>query len=136
MKITVNQIPPQGLVLEDSLDPGTFDLDMDKIKFTEPVNVALNAYRISSTVTVDMKLSGRFKSACDRCLEEIEFGVNRQSRLNYNVKSSQDVLELDADIRQELILDYPVKFLCKPTCRGICKNCGKNLNQGDCGCNL
>ena len=28
----------------------------------------------------------------------------------------------------------PVKVLCRPDCKEICKKCGHNLNDGDCGC--
>ena len=33
-----------------------------------------------------------------------------------------------------LTFNMPTKILCKPDCKGICKVCGKNLNEGDCGC--
>ena len=43
-------------------------------------------------------------------------------------------LDTDALINNEIIVNWPMKVLCKPDCRGICKVCGKNLNEGDCGC--
>ena len=32
------------------------------------------------------------------------------------------------------LVNMPVKVLCKPGCKGICKQCGHNLNEGECGC--
>lgn len=32
------------------------------------------------------------------------------------------------------VLNLESKFLCSPDCRGLCASCGKNLNEGDCGC--
>jgi uncharacterized protein len=44
-------------------------------------------------------------------------------------------VELDDEIRQEIILDYPMKIICKAECKGLCPNCGQNLNTGECDCN-
>jgi uncharacterized protein len=56
--------------------------------------------------------------------------------LNYSLDSSQQYLDLDQDIREEIILEYPLNPLCKADCKGLCPRCGKNLNQELCNCNL
>ncbi len=43
-------------------------------------------------------------------------------------------LNVDELINNELLLNWPMKILCKEDCKGICKVCGKNLNDGACGC--
>lgn len=35
---------------------------------------------------------------------------------------------------EEFLLALPEKILCREDCRGLCRNCGQNLNQGDCAC--
>ena len=44
--------------------------------------------------------------------------------------------EMDAEtlIDNEMIMSLPMKVLCKETCKGLCPVCGKNLNDGECGC--
>ena len=42
--------------------------------------------------------------------------------------------DVDAFIESEISFNMPTKILCNPDCKGICKVCGKNLNEGDCGC--
>ena len=32
------------------------------------------------------------------------------------------------------ILNMDTKFLCREDCRGLCPDCGRNLNDGPCGC--
>ena len=44
------------------------------------------------------------------------------------------ILDLTEAARQYSLLTIPMKPLCAEDCAGICQNCGKNLNQGDCGC--
>jgi len=43
-------------------------------------------------------------------------------------------LDLASLLWEEFSLALPVKPLCKPDCRGLCPVCGKNLNEGACGC--
>ena len=43
-------------------------------------------------------------------------------------------LEVDELVYTEVILNLPSKHLCKADCKGLCFKCGKNLNEGDCGC--
>ena len=49
---------------------------------------------------------------------------------------SSDLYHLNVDelIKNELLLNWPLKVLCREDCRGICKTCGRNLNDGGCGC--
>lgn len=43
-------------------------------------------------------------------------------------------LDVDVLVDNEILLNWPMKVLCTESCKGICKVCGKNLNDGDCGC--
>ena len=43
-------------------------------------------------------------------------------------------LNVDELINDELLLEWPTKILCREDCKGICKICGRNLNDGECGC--
>jgi len=42
-----------------------------------------------------------------------------------------DIAEL---VTKELVLASPIKSLCRDDCKGLCLYCGKNLNDGQCGC--
>ena len=43
-------------------------------------------------------------------------------------------LDVDGLIYSEVVVNLPMKHLCKDDCEGICPKCGKDLNEGDCGC--
>lgn len=43
-------------------------------------------------------------------------------------------LNVDVLVYNELLMNQPEKVLCKPDCKGICMKCGKDLNEGECGC--
>ncbi len=44
--------------------------------------------------------------------------------------------ELDVDklVYAEILVNWPMRVLCKDDCKGICKVCGMNLNKGTCSC--
>lgn len=45
-----------------------------------------------------------------------------------------DRIDLGGIIREQLLLEEPMKHLCREDCKGICQRCGKDLNEGPCGC--
>lgn len=44
------------------------------------------------------------------------------------------LLDLSEIVRQDLTLALPLVPLCRNDCKGLCPNCGKNWNEGDCEC--
>ncbi len=97
-------------------------------------------------------VSGKSKvfavSPCDRCLSDVEIGipvsVNEEldienDTFSYNEEEGVSIVEentllLDDLIVNEILMNWPVKVLCKEDCKGICPVCGKNRNDEDCGC--
>ena len=47
----------------------------------------------------------------------------------------EHLLDLTEVTRQYAISDQPMKPLCRADCRGLCLECGTDLNQSECGCN-
>ncbi len=43
-------------------------------------------------------------------------------------------LDLDELVTEDIFLSLPSRFLCQKDCKGLCPYCGKDLNEGDCGC--
>ncbi len=43
-------------------------------------------------------------------------------------------IDLAPIIREEAILAVPIRALCSPDCKGLCPQCGQNLNEGACTC--
>ena len=134
MKIDINRIPLEGLALEELVNPKKLQLDTDIVKFHEPISARAGVFRITNAVTVELSLSGAIYLICSRCLQEFKIDLKKNFRLAYQANNAQPVIDLAQDIKEEIILDYPIKPLCQPDCRGLCPKCGKNLNEGGCSC--
>ena len=134
MKIHIAQVTPEGINLEEGVSASQLQLETDTVKFWGPVNIKAAVSKISNVVSVDLVLSGLILLVCSRCLNEFKVELKKRLKLNYPVDKSQQVIDLDPDIRGEIILDYPIQSLCTVNCNGLCPECGKNLNEGSCSC--
>ena len=101
-------------------------------------------------------LAATQESSCSRCL--VSFGHWLELRLNeihlppvdivtgarLKIREEDDsegfttdehpVLDLTETVRQHLVSTAPLKSLCRPDCRGLCQQCGADLNEGICPC--
>ncbi|MBW2333239.1 MAG: DUF177 domain-containing protein [Deltaproteobacteria bacterium] len=90
---------------------------------------------------------------CDRCLETYSKDLTTDFRIYlsmfpFNGEAEVELLEndlnldfiddnfldLDQIIKEQLILNLPMKTLCTKDCKGLCPICGCNLNTGSCSC--
>jgi uncharacterized protein len=136
MKIHVDKIPPEGLELEERIEPQrlSLDLEMQGVGFYKAVDIKASFEKTGSEVLVDVVLEAPVEYICSRCLSKFEDIFKKTFNVNYEVEPN-DTIDIDEDIRQEMLLDYPMKLLCRPDCKGLCPNCGQNLNIGECDCN-
>ena len=136
MKITINQVPAEGLYVKEEIDPAELDLETDLIKLRSPVKLAAQVTRITNALSIDLNIRAVIFADCSRCLNEFEWVFDKDLKLHYVLESSDVFIDLKPNIREEIILDYPIKPLCSVSCKGLCTKCGKNKNEGGCNCAL
>ncbi|MEW6075505.1 MAG: DUF177 domain-containing protein [Candidatus Omnitrophota bacterium] len=134
MRIHVNQIPLEGLTLEEEIDPCSLELDTEMVKADKAIKVKAAISKITNAVTADIILDATVRITCCRCLQEAPVKYHTQLKLTYPVSPQEQEINMDKDIREYIMLEYPIKTLCKPGCKGLCPQCGKNLNEGGCSC--
>jgi len=134
VKIDINKISLEGTTLKEEVSARALDLESDIVKFSEPVKIRAEVSKITNAVTVDLNLRSSMRLSCSRCLSEFKLGLKKDFKLNYQADKTNPIIDLDQDIREEIILDYPIKPLCKTECKGLCPKCGKNLNEEKCNC--
>ena len=114
--------------------------------FVSPVSVKGEVKGLEGSALLNASVSFDFSIPCDRCA--------RQTDRHYNFKFSHVLvpslenkdnnddlievesgkLDLDALMKEDILLELPSKFLCSENCKGLCPKCGKNLNDGPCSC--
>ncbi len=97
---------------------------------------------IQGTVDIEVAIP------CGRCLEEvptqIRFDIDKELTITENAVVDEEMeetdyligfnLDVDKFVYAEILVNWPMKVLCKDDCEGICKVCGMNLNKGACDC--
>lgn len=109
-----------------------------------PVTVKATVYNDSGDVMLELSIGFTLTLECDRCTEEFEQPYTESFLHKLNDSESElgdlikpDVngrLELDPIVWDDMMFCVPQRRLCREDCKGLCINCGGNLNRGSCGC--
>ena len=134
MRIDTRQIPQEGLTLIEEFSPKDLDLDTEIIKFLSPIKVKAKILKSYNAISISLGITSLVNTVCCRCLRDLNLDFTKEIKLNYAVDKLNPIIELDSDIREEIILDSWMKPLCKIDCKGLCLNCGNDLNEGKCNC--
>lgn len=122
------------------------DEPLDGAFFPSPVQVRGEIANHAGVVTLDAVVSFTLSYDCDRCAAPTEktMRVPMYHTLLRELSNDADwedyivvpdlQLDLTALVREDVLLSLPTKLLCKEDCQGLCPTCGKNLNDGPCGC--
>ena len=135
----------------------TQELEMEKFQApddvydlaeTEPVRLhVVNAG--DRTLVLDGTARLSLMIPCSRCLElvKVPFSLTLERTLNMKQTDEDRITDLDEQpylqgynldvdrlVRDELLLNLPMKVLCNEDCKGICNRCGANLNYETCDC--
>lgn len=119
-----------------------------KIREKSPINLSFaNIGKGKILIRGEMRLV--LEIPCDRCLQMVDVPLELKFEQEIfapdlngqagNQDEQEDFmlgneLDVEAFVNSEILINMPVKVLCKPDCKGICKQCGHNLNEGECGC--
>jgi uncharacterized protein len=109
--------------------------------------------RRGSRLLLGVRVRSAIRVECSRCLEEFDLRIesgfdlvfHREERARLPEGTDEEDFILLTDdvenrfdifprVRESILLELPIRFLCDERCAGLCATCGANLNKGDCGC--
>lgn len=115
--------------------------------------VTAEVSRTGSRYLLRASVTSILEAECSRCLETFEHRLETSFDLVFQRGENISVPEgVDEDdfilvsqeeeycydifprVREAVLLELPIRYLCAEDCAGICPRCGGNLNNGDCGC--
>ena len=113
------------------MDPAALDLERFDVHPERAVAVSAFATKAEREIVVRADIRCMVRLSCARCLTEFEQELSTSGMWAYEAMAT-DVIDLTDDVRQEVILAYPMVPVCSPGCCGLCAVCGQNLNTGTC----
>jgi len=162
MLIRVAELRLRKLEFQQEFEPAAIDFGADlrqvgplKTKGRAEVIVEHRGHKQNiDDIRVIGKLEVTMEVGCARCLDAVQYGVDRSFDLLYRPlgvdRRAEEVSISEADteigyyegegllledvLREQVLLASPVKLICREDCRGLCPQCGTNLNTATCNC--
>ncbi|MCF7811313.1 DUF177 domain-containing protein [bacterium] len=127
------------------------ELELDADVFNNSIRIELEVVKRSGKIAVTITPVTTCTFICDRCGEEFNENISGSYAVMFIQRESplpdempgddlrtftpgQQELDISVEVRDALILGIPSKLLCKTDCKGLCLNCGVNLNVSECKC--
>lgn len=115
----------------------------DPVRF-ENIAASGTYFGSGESISLEVKVTATVVSRCARCLEEVVLPITAEMHADFAHEPDPEdpdqycfeasTLELTDAIRDALVLELPLRFLCSEDCKGLCSQCGTNLNTGTCTC--
>ncbi len=155
----IQDLERRTIHFDTTFAPGEIPFLEQNLKQTGPITAKGTAELLHNTlgeIRVRGEVTGTIETECDRCLETAWFSITSSFDLYYlpaeTAPASEEVridegeaeiafyegegVELEDVLRDHILLTLPMQKICSETCKGICPQCGQNLNKGTCDCRL
>ncbi|MCF8062775.1 MAG: DUF177 domain-containing protein [Deltaproteobacteria bacterium] len=156
-RIDLTAIPETGQHYRFRIDPEDWrpvEEEEGAVAPAGPMEFEAEIQRAGRRMILNGHLQGRIRVRCDRCLKRFERDVDTRFRtflalpkemgaeaeielgdedleVEFTPEEEIDALDL---VREQLLLEQPMKNLCSESCKGLCSSCGADLNEGACSC--
>lgn len=143
--------PAESSSFSGSYDPGSFSCGPDDYTACAPLTYQVVLTNVGGAILVSGTVAGELRTSCGRCLDDMTVRVNGEvegyfiiegegeapddmDEDEFDVLPETHEIDLESLLMAAILVDVPLVPLCSEECRGICPQCGKNLNEGACAC--
>jgi len=129
-----------------------------EFSFLKPLDISLKIRRVGDIFEVEGLFETRVRLTCSRCLDEFESVLSDRFATTFvpepvgPQKGTEDdeielkreemsityfsgkTIDLHPAIEDPVIMAFPIRAICKTSCKGLCPQCGADLNREPCGC--
>ena len=134
IKISVRDITSEGLDIDQSIPKEGIGLSDEEVDIRSLLNVRAHLEKADNFIIADTHIKAEFGYMCARCLAELSSTEERSYKFDFELNPEIEYIDLGEEIRQEFIMANPARVLCSKDCKGICPQCGVNLNVEKCKC--
>ncbi|RPI27186.1 MAG: DUF177 domain-containing protein [Acidobacteria bacterium] len=157
MIIDLNELRERGepLVVEGDFAESQLKIRSETASLTRPAHARLRVSLAGERLRVNGNVTAELEVPCSRCLKPVGLQIDKNVDLEYwpdpKVEKEgeeialsyeelsigfyrDDVLDLSGVISEQIVLEIPMKAVCDEACRGLCSQCGVDLNETTCDC--
>ncbi len=153
MNIDLRGLEEGNNVLSFEESPDELHIDDAGLEFVGPIRSRVNVHKLGDLLSAAGRSQCRLRLSCGRCLVPFETDLSADYRFVLQkgrpksldgdedetlvwIDDKGDQIDLGAEVKDYLLLEIPVKPLCKEDCAGICAVCGTDLNDEGCSCEV
>lgn len=136
IRIQTSQIGENGYAVAGEESGDLLDLAQDPVaRAAGPIRYELEVEAAGTELVVRGRAQADLRLRCSRCAQFFSTTARVSSFLHaYEWAEHPEFLDVSDDVREDLLLEIPGFPLCRADCKGLCAQCGQNLNEGTCGC--
>ncbi|KPU43952.1 hypothetical protein OXPF_21170 [Oxobacter pfennigii] len=131
-----------SLEVNDEMFLPLINYNNEDIPLKTPLKVEAIIMNRGEYLTVEGKLKCVLNLKCSRCLETFEYNLECDFEERISSKEEEvdfiyfegDSIDLTDIIVNNILLNLPMKVVCKEECKGLCHQCGSNMNVNQCDC--
>ncbi|MEW5761788.1 MAG: DUF177 domain-containing protein [Bacillota bacterium] len=121
----------------------------ETVSLTRPLAVDVGVTGLGGIFWVEGTVTGNVTLTCSRCLKPFVYPLTASFKEKYRLAAGRvgiaeeeggdvvvggESVDLTDKVRETILLALPMKALCDPACRGLCPECGTDLNERECHC--
>ena len=125
------------------------DFTIDDIDFINPITILLQLYKVDDDISGSIKIKYEYTEECSRCLKKYKNIIEKEEDVfitsedidpkdkdtdMFYIQLDNGQIDIDVVIKEIFIINRPLKPLCDEKCKGLCPECGANLNDESCNC--
>ncbi len=117
-----------------------------EVKVIDNIHFSATIRKLENIIYLNGQVNGELSLLCSRCLERFQYLLNIEIDEKFTqVPSEEDenITFLDRDkinlielLESNILMSLPIKKLCNEDCKGLCQQCGCNLNKKTCNCSI
>jgi len=136
--------------VEGEISPDDSLFEGIEVALHEPLRLEMEARSVGEGVLVRGRMRTVLELECRRCVKSVvlpvdetvdmlfeELDEEEEDELGgeiYPLPSRGDDLDLRPALREQILLRVPQYVVCSEACRGLCPQCGTDLNESSCEC--
>ena len=153
MIFDIDDIADGGMGFKFDIEKSLVGIEQDDCRLAEGVKIQGILTRMKKEIFLRGRAETRLWLTCSRCLSEVNFQIdtlllgrfvpktseiaqdhelnNEEAETEYYTENKINIAHF---VHDAILLDAPMVSLCKEDCKGLCANCGRNLNELICHC--
>ncbi len=135
MKIRIRDVVSGGLQVKAAVKPA--DIGLENEDFLDPENplqIVAELMRVDGFILAKVAVTFIREDHCARCLEHLSREMTSNYEMEFEVRPGDEWIDMGQRVREEMLMGYLPRVLCRDDCKGICPDCGAELNTETCEC--